>query len=289
MSAFAGIIDGFRTRSGEMTFLDRLDDFRGRLIISLIALTLATGVGFWVSAWPLSFDVPVMAIQAGRFGSFQIGGWHIDIDVLRFIVDPIEPYLNGEKLKYLSPTDPFFITLKMAIAIGIALALPIILYQLWGLFAPLMNRSERRLAAPALVASVVLFGAGALFCYFMVIPLMLRFTLGFQAGSLEQAIVIGEYLKIVLRMLLAFGLAFELPIIVLIGTLLGIVTPTFLAEKRRHALAILTVVSAIITPPDISSQVLLMIPVWGLYEASIILSRIIVARRRGTAVAVREA
>lgn len=288
MSAFAGIVDGFKARSGEKTFLDRLDDFRGRLIISVIALLLATGIGFYIAAWPLQFEIPEMTVQAGSLGRFTLGGWDVHIDVLRFFVAPIVPYLNGEKLKYLSPTDPFFITLKMAIAIGIALALPVILFQLWRLLAPLMNRSERRLAAPALIASVVLFTVGALFCYYMVIPLMLRFTLGFQSGSLEQAIVIGEYLKIVLRMLLAFGLAFELPIIVLIGTLLGIVTPVFLAEKRRHALAILTVVSAIITPPDISSQVLLMIPVWCLYEASIVLSRVVISRRR-TAVAVQEA
>lgn len=288
MSTFAGIIDGFKTRSGEKTVLDRLDDFRGRLIICLIALALATGIGFWVAAWPLAFTIPEFTLRAGSLGQMVLGGWDIRIDVLNFFVEPVTPYLNGEKLKYLSPTDPFFITLKMAIAIGIALALPVLLYQLWGLLIPLMKKEERRLAGPALIASVVLFLAGALFCYYMVIPLMLRFTLGFQTQSLEQAIVIGEYLKIVLRMLLAFGLAFELPIIVLIGTLLGFVTPKLLAEKRRHALAILTVVSAIITPPDISSQILLMIPVWGLYEASIILSRMVLARR-GTALAPTEA
>lgn len=287
MNTFDGIIDGFRSRSGEKTFLDRLDDFRGRLVICLIALALGTGLGFWVAAWPVAFQVPEFTLRAGSLGQWVLGGWDVRIDVLAFFVDPIIPYLNGEKLKYLSPTDPFFITLKMAIAIGFALALPVLLYQLWGLLTPLMKQDERRLAGPALIASVVLFVAGALFCYYMVIPLMLRFTLGFQTESLEQAIVIGEYLKIVLRMLLAFGIAFELPIIVLIGTLLGLVTPAFLAEKRRHALAILTVVSALITPPDISSQILLMIPVWGLYEASIILSRVILARR-GTALAVPE-
>ncbi|MEX2582168.1 MAG: twin-arginine translocase subunit TatC [Gemmatimonadota bacterium] len=279
MSAVGGLVDGFRARSGEKTFLDRLDDVRGRLIASLVVVTVTTAIGFYLAAWPVTLQIPRWTFDLGALGIRQFGGWTISLDVLRHFIAPIEPYLDGERLKYLSPTDPFFITLKLALCIGLALALPYLLRQLWATLTPLMRPEERRLVGPAIFGAVGLFVMGWLFCYFFAIPLMLQFTMGFQAGSLEQAIVIGEYLKLVLRMLVAFGLAFELPIVILLGTLLGIVTPEFLIAKRRHAIAILTVVSAIVTPPDLSSLLLLMLPVWFLYEASIVLSRAVLARR----------
>jgi sec-independent protein translocase protein TatC len=249
---FGGLIRGFRARSGEATLLDRLDNFRDRLITSLVVVIIATGVGFYIS---------------------------ITFDVLGIVTAPIEPFLNGERLKYLSPTDPFFITLKLAVILGLILSLPYLLIQLWGLVSPLMRPDERRLVKPAIAAGVLLFAVGSVFCYFMVLPLMLRFTMGFQAGSLEEWIVIDRYLKIVVRLVAAFGFAFELPIVILIGTLLGIVTPELLAAKRRHAIAAFTIASAIVTPPDLSSMILLLVPVYLLYEGSIVMSRAVLARR----------
>jgi sec-independent protein translocase protein TatC len=252
MGGIAGFVEGFRRRSGDLTFLDRLDLVRGGLISAGLSVLLGTGIGFYLV---------------------------VNFNVLGIFTSPIEPYLGGERLKYLSPTDPFFITLKLAVAIGVMLALPYLLVQVWRVAAPLLKEDEKRLARGAIVAGVALFVVGAVFCYYLVIPLMLQFTMGFQSQSLEQSVVIGEYLKVVLRMLIAFGLAFELPIVILVATLLGVVTPDTLASKRRHALAVLTVLSAIITPPDLSSQVLLVIPVWFLYEVSIVLSRAVLARR----------
>ncbi|MEX0912413.1 MAG: twin-arginine translocase subunit TatC [Gemmatimonadota bacterium] len=287
MGAVAGFIDGFRGRSGEKTFLDRLDDVRGRLISSLVVITITTLIGFYAAAWPVTLNIPEWTVGF-RDRMLQFGGWTVDLDFLALFVAPIEPFLNGERLKYLSPTDPFFITLKLALCIGVVLALPYLIVQAWRLVTPLMREDERRLAAPTIFAALVLFTAGTVFCYILVLPLMLRFTLGFQTESLEQYIVIGEYLSLIIRMLLAFGLAFELPVVILVGTLLGVVTPDMLVARRRHALAILVVISAIITPPDLSSQILLMIPVWFLYEISIVISRAVLARR-GARVAVGEA
>lgn len=205
--------------------------------------------------------------------------------ILSLLIDPIRPYLGGGRLRYLSPMDPFFVTLKLAFLIGFSISIPILLYNLAAIVSPLLRPAERRLLRPAAIAAVLLFAGGAAFCYALVLPLMLRFTMGFQAGSLEQSVVIGEYLKIVLRLMLAFGTAFQLPIVVLIGTLLGLVTPSWLASKRRHAIAVIVVVSAIITPPDLTSQLLLAVPVWVLYELSIILSRAVLARRASAAAA----
>src|SRR5690606_26504973 len=146
-------------------FLDRLDELRARLITSLVVVTVCVGVSFYLV---------------------------MNFDVLGVVIAPITPLLEGSRLKYLSPTDPFFITLQLALALGFAAALPYILFQLWRLLTPLLLPDERKLLAPALVASLGLFMAGAVFCYIFVLPTMLRFTMAFQAESLEQAVVLGE-------------------------------------------------------------------------------------------------
>jgi sec-independent protein translocase protein TatC len=252
MKGIAGLLDGLRKRSGELTLLDRVEDFRGRMIGIMVALTLGTVAGFLIV---------------------------VNFDVLGIFTAPMEPFVEGGRLLYLSPTDPFFITLRLALILGILFAMPYLLKQVWAVLSPLLLADEKRMLLPALAAGVVLFVVGVVFCYVMVIPLMLQFTMGFQTQSLEQSVVIGEYLKIILRLMLAFGIAFELPIVILVATQLRVVTPDWLASKRRHAIAILTVMSAIITPPDVSSQVLLVVPVWFLYEISIVISRAVLARQ----------
>ncbi len=252
MNAFSGLIDGFRERSGEKTFLDRLDDVRGRMIRAAIALIVGTAGGFYLA---------------------------MTYNVLGIATAPVMPFLDGERLKYLSPIDPFYVTFKLALCIGVIVTLPYLLRQVWALLEPLMLPDEKRLMVPAILGGVVLFAVGTLFCYFVALPFILGFTMGFQTDSLEQSIVIGEYLAMVLRLLGAFGVAFELPIVILLGTVLGVVTPEFLAAKRRHAIAIITIASAVVTPSDVGSMLLLMIPVMILYEASIIMARLIVARR----------
>jgi sec-independent protein translocase protein TatC len=252
VSTFEGIVEGFRSRSGDVSFLDRLDDLRGRLITSLVVVTVFSGIGFYLST---------------RY------------DVLGIFTAPVQPLLGEEKLKYLNPTTPFFITIQLALSVGVAAALPYLFYQLWALVSPLMLPDEKRLVRPAIIGGFFLFAAGVVFCYYLALPLALRFTMGYQAETLEQSIVIEEYLRLTLRMLVAFGLAFELPIVILLLTVLGAVTPEFLAEKRRHAIAAIVIICAIVTPPDVGSLVLMMLPVMFLYEASIVVSRLIVARR----------
>ena len=283
MAAVADFIEGFRARAGEVSFLDRLDDVRGRLIASLLLLIATTAAGFFISVEPIRVNIPAWDSTTGILRAlpfeFSLAARALTLDVLGTIVRPVEPYLGGEKLKYLSPLDPFMITLRLAICIGILLALPYLLAQVWGLISPLMRPEEKRLVAPSVFAGVLLFLTGVVFCYYLVLPITLRFTMSFQAESLEQNIVIGEYLSTVLQLLGAFGVAFELPIFLVVGTALGVVTPEFLVSKRRHAIAIMTVLSALITPPDLSSQILMLIPLLLLYEISIVLSRGIVRRR----------
>jgi sec-independent protein translocase protein TatC len=251
-----------KNAAGEMPFLDHLEELRWRVLWSVLALVIASIAGF------------VMVTR---------------LDVLGILVAPIEPFLNGTKLKYLSPTDPFFITLKLAILVGFVLAAPIMIYQLWAFLAPALLPSEKRVIVPALYMGLVLFAAGVVMAYEIVLPMTLRFTMGFQTESLEQSIVIGAYMSVVTRLLLSFGVVFELPVVVLILSALGVVTPEFLASKRRHALAIITIVAALLTPGDvITVTIMMMIPLILLYELSIGLSRLVYRKRLAAAEALQE-
>ena len=248
-----------RAPAGEMPFLDHLEELRWRLIWSLAAVMLCAILGF---------------VLVTRF------------DVLGILVVPIKPFLHGTKLKYLSPTEPFFITLKLAVSVGLVLASPIVIYQIWAFLAPALLPSEKRIIVPALYMGLVLFALGVLMSYKIVLPMTLSFTMGFQTETLEQNIVIGEYLSFVTRLLLAFGGVFELPVVVLILSAMGLVTPEFLASKRRHAIVIITVLASVLTPGDvITLTLMMMVPLILLYEFSIVLSKLVTRRRRLAAAA----
>lgn len=247
------------TPAGEMPFLDHLEELRWRMIWSLAAVLVCAVAGYFLVT---------------------------RLDVLGILVEPIKPFLHGTKLKYLSPTEPFFITLKLAVTVGLVLASPIVIYQVWAFLAPALLPSEKRVIVPALYMGLVLFALGVLMSYELVLPMTLRFTMSFQTESLEQSIVIGEYLGFVTRLLLAFGAVFELPVVVLILSALGLVTPEFLASKRKHAVVIITVVASLLTPGDvITLTIMMMVPLFFLYELSIALSRLVTRRRRAAAAA----
>lgn len=244
---------------GEMPFLDHLEELRWRALWSLLAVILGTVVGF---------------ILVDRMHAMEL------------LIRPIEPFLDGGRLKYLSPTDPFFVTLKLSLITGLVLASPIVIYQVWAFLAPALLPSEKRVIVPALYMGVVLFISGVVMSYELVLPMTLRFTMGFQTEFLEQSIVIGPYMAMVTRLLLAFGIVFELPVVILILSALGLVTPEFLASKRRHAVAGIAILAAVLTPGDVITVTLMMMaPLVLLYELSIVLSRLVARRRRLSAAA----
>lgn len=236
----------------EMPFLDHLEELRWRLIWSLLAVLVTTVIGFYIVT---------------------------SLNVLGLLIRPIEPFLEGSKLKYLSPMDPFFITLKLAVVLGILLASPIIIYHVWAFLSPALLPREKRAIVPALYFGLVLFLAGVAMAYFAVLPLTLSFMMGFQTQALEQSIVVSEYMSMVTRLLIAFGLVFELPVVIVVLAALGIVTPELLASKRRHAIAGSTILASLVTPGDVASTILMMIPLILLYELSIALTRGMYRRR----------
>jgi sec-independent protein translocase protein TatC len=254
-----GVMKKLGSNPGEMPFLDHLEELR------------------WRALWSL------LAIVAGAIAGFVL----VDrMEAMTLLIRPIEPFLEGGKLKYLSPTDPFFVTLKLALITGLVLASPIVIYQVWAFLAPALLPSEKRVIVPALYMGVVLFVLGVVMSYEIVLPMTLRFTMGFQTEFLEQSIVIGPYMAMVTRLLLAFGIVFELPVVILILSAMGLVTPEFLSSKRRHAVAVITVLAAVLTPGDVITVTLMMMaPLVLLYELSIVLSRLVARRRRLAAAA----
>jgi len=226
----------------EMPFLDHLEELRRRIIWSLVALVALSVVGFFLVT---------------------------ELHVLAILERPFHQVLPNEDLRYTSPTTPVVVTFKLAFVVGFVLALPIIAYQAWAFFSPALYEHEKKYVVPAIGTGFALFLAGITLAYFLVLPLGLRFLIGFQSESLMPIITVDEYLRFATRLILAFGVIFEMPVILVLLSFLGIVTPAGLRRYRRHALVILAVLSALLTPADLGTMFMLLVPMVLLYELSI--------------------
>jgi sec-independent protein translocase protein TatC len=170
--------------------------------------------------------------------------------------------------------------MSVAFAVGAVLAAPVILYQLWLFLAPALYQHEKRVAVLVLLGATLLFICGVCVSFFVLLPLTLSFLLGFQSASLQPMITAGNYFGFATGMSLALGGVFELPILIVALTAFGIVQPKMLVRFRRHAFAACFLTSAIITPGDVlSATIVLLGPLYGLYELSIILSYVVHRRR----------
>ena len=171
--------------------------------------------------------------------------------------------------------SPFLTPIKLAFFVALILAMPVILYQLWAFVAPGLYRHEKRLAMPILVSAMVLFYIGCAFAYFLVLPAVFAFMTAVAPAGVSVMPDIGRYLDFVLVLFLAFGLCFEVPVVLIILVALGMVTPAQLAKSRSYAIVGAFVVAAVLTPPDVFSQMMLAIPMIVLYELGIFAARFI--------------
>ncbi|PYP53461.1 MAG: twin-arginine translocase subunit TatC [Gemmatimonadetes bacterium] len=235
-----------------MPFLDHLEELRWRILYSLLAVVVGTLVG-WVIVE--------------------------HVDVIGLLIQPIKPLIPGGKLRVTSPTDPFFITLKFAFVVGLVLASPVVGYQAWAFLVPALYERERRLIIPALSAGAVLFVAGASAAYLWVLPRALGVLLSFQQNVFDPLITADKYFAFAAQLIIAFGVVTELPLVVVILAILGLVTPQFLARHRRYAIAMSAGAAALLAPPDAVSMLLMMVPLWLLYEVSIWFAWIVEKRR----------
>jgi sec-independent protein translocase protein TatC len=246
-------------RSAEMPFLDHLEELRWRIIWSLAAVVVGVILGFVIV---------------------------IEFNLLEWMQGPIRPYLHGRRLMNTHPGGGFAIMMQTAIIIGMVIALPMILYQTWLFLSPALHRHEKKVVLPVILGGVMLFVAGAALAWYFVLPMTLRFLTGMGEDAFDQMISANEYFGFVTTMVLAMGAVFELPILVVLLSLLGLVTPHFLGKFRRHALVGSYLVGAFVTPGDyFIGSVALMVPLYLLYEMSIGLSWVIYRHKQKKAAA----
>ena len=201
-------------------------------------------------------------------------------DVFAFVSEPFrELFPDGEAMMIATdPTSPVFTPFKLAFVAGALAAMPYVLYQAWAFIAPGMYRHERRFALPLMVSSVVLFYAGVAFAYYVVCPVIFAFIAGTTPEGVKMMPDIMRYLDFVLAMMFAFGFAFEIPVATVLLVWAGITTPASLVEKRPYLVVGCFVIGAVLTPPDVVSQTLLALPMWILFEAGVVASRLLIER-----------
>jgi sec-independent protein translocase protein TatC len=192
-------------------------------------------------------------------------------------------WVVGEKLQkvyYSSPSEGFMIQMKVSCVIGGLAAAPFLLARLWSFVAPGLFRHERRVVVPLLVCGAALFYTGILFSFFMVVPRMMDFFLSFSSQRISPLINVTEYFMFVAKFCLAFGLAFQLPLVIVLLAALGIVSPQMLAAQWRYGVVIIFIIAAWLTPPDWVSQCMMGGPLVVLYLLSILAAWIVTRRRR---------
>ena len=225
----------------EMPFLDHLEELRARLIRSLLAIVAGCVVGF-------------MVVQ--RF------------ELVGLISRPIQPYLGtGGKLTVLTPTEPVMIVFKLSMVVGLVIATPVVLWQTWAFLAPALYGREKKVIVPALFVGSLLFLLGAVLGWLYVVPQTLRVLFSFQNESLQPMITYDGYFSFLLRVLLALGISFELPLLIIILALLGVATPARLNYFRRYAIVLACIAGAFLSPgADVLTMIMFTIPLLILYE-----------------------
>lgn len=243
---------------GQMTFFEHLSELRKRIINSLYAIGAGAFIGVYLAKY-----------------------------FITWITDPIVKALRDAgltpELVYTHPAGYLNTYITLGVYLGIVLASPVVLYQFWLFIAPALYKHERKAVAGFIVPTVLLFLTGIAFGYFITLPYVLRFLVGFQGnvGPIKPMITVNEYFDLVLLILLSLGLVFELPILIFFLTLFGIVTPQFLWRNSRYAILIIAVVAAIVTPtPDATTMLVFMMPMIGLYFIGIAVSAVAVRKRR---------
>ncbi len=241
-----------------MTFFEHLVELRKRLVNSLIAIGIGAVIGVYVAKYIIVF-------------------------VTRPMLAALKAANLTQQLVYTHPAGGFNLIITLGIYIGVVLASPFVLYQIWLFVAPALYKHERSAIAGFLFSTVFLFLAGIAFGYFVTLPYMLRFLVTFTVVSLPgiiPMISVSEYFDLTLMVLLGFGLVFELPILIFFLTLFGIVTPQFLWKNIRYAILVIAVVAAIITPtPDAMTMLIFMAPMVGLYFIGIAVSAVVVRKK----------
>lgn len=202
--------------------------------------------------------------------------WFWSARLLNLLILPIKE----QGVYFTAPNEAFLVRLKISAAVGLFVVAPFIFFKLYGFVLPGLYRKERKVVTPLLLSTTLLFYTGVSFAFLVVIPQVIRFLLSFGTEVMEPLIGVGPYFGFVTRLCLAFGLVFQLPLLVLVLSAIGLVKPRMLLRTWRYAIVLIFVLSAALTPPDLPSQVMMAGPVLVLYFGSVLVS-LVVTRRRG--------
>jgi sec-independent protein translocase protein TatC len=243
-----------KSPGGEMPFLDHLEELRWRIIYSLTGAVVGGGIGLYISF------------------AYDLLGW---------LEKPLLPYMNGHRLVVLHPMDGFTIHLQLAVVIGLVIAAPVIVYQIWAFLAPALHKPEKRVVIPVLFGAAFLFLGGVALAWFYVLPATLKWVYGINLGTFETMYAASEYFSFASQMALAFGIAFELPLVIVAMVALGIMNAAFLNRSRKFAFLLIFVAAAVISPGDqVIATVALAGPLYLLFELSVVVAYIIERRRK---------
>ncbi len=257
----------------EMSFLDHLEVLRWHLIRCTLAVVIIAIVAFIFIR--RIFDGIILVFRDIDFVSYKV------LCKLSRIVGSSKGCLEKVSFDFLNQeiAGQFSAAIWTSITTGFILGFPYILYEFWKFISPGLYENERRHSRGFIIVSSLLFFTGIIFGYYVIAPLSVNFLTTFTiADTIENKIRIGSYIALVRSSILASGFIFELPIIIYFLTKIGLVTPLFLRKNRKYALILVLVLAAIITPPEISTQIIVAIPILFLYEISIHISRIVIKR-----------
>ena len=235
-----------------MHFLDHLEELRWRLLKSLISVLIGSVVTFYF----------------------------IDV-IIEFLIKPTQSLTNPMDLQVLKVQGMFMIKWGIALIGGFVLAIPVLTYQLWKFISPCLYLNERKYVGPLIFFTYLSFLIGLVFSYTVIIPFSLEFFTSVGIDQIDNNFSINYYFNFVTWLLIGSGLIFELPVLVFILSVIGLLTPAFMSHYRRHSIVVILILSAFITPPDPVSLVLMFIPLWLLYEISIGVSWLVNRKRSG--------
>jgi sec-independent protein translocase protein TatC len=240
--------------AGAMTFFEHLSELRKRIVNSLISVVIGAGVGWFLAPYFVNWITKPM-LKA-------LGAAHLE-----------------QKLVYTHPAGYLNLLISLSIYLGLVIASPWILYQVWLFVAPALYKHERSAITGFLFSTVFLFLAGIAFGYFISLPYVLRFLISFQ-GPVVPLISINEYFDLILMILLGLGLVFELPVLIFFLSLFGIVTPKFMLKNFRYAILVIAILAAVLTPtPDATTMLVFMAVLVALYLVGVGVSWVVVRRR----------
>lgn len=256
----------------EMSFLDHLEELRWLLVRSTIAILVCAVVAFFFSDF--IFSEIIFGPKSPDFVTYQFFcelGKQFDMADTMCITEINLPIQNREM------GGQFSMHMWTSITVGFILSFPFVLWEIWKFISPALYDNEKKYAISFIIVSSILFFVGVLFGYYLIAPLSVQFFASYiLSPEISNAIDIDSYVSLMKTSAIASGLLFELPIIIYFLTKIGLVNPTFLRKYRKYTLVIVLIVAAIITPPDVISQVIVTIPIMILYEVSILISAIVV-------------